>query len=260
MQDNVGSKTTMLMKRVNLFCLPFAGGTAAVFKTLPESLGVIARMVALELPGRGVRETEAPAATVDAMVADISARIDAEGSSPYAIFGYGLGARLAYLAACRRRDEGSPAPVLLILAGEGPPEVTPWRSDLSNLPEKEFLREVVAAGAYPEELLKLTPRMAETEGPFIRADIRAFDRFDPPNPEPLSCPILSILANRDMVTKAEASRWSRRTTGHFEVKIIPGTSFFFLKNMAALGKAIYDSLKAVVPSEAAESAETQPSG
>jgi len=259
MQD-IGSRTTMLLKRVNLFCLPFAGGKASVFKTLPESLGIIARMVALELPGRGVRESETPPATVDAMIADVSARIDAEGESPYAIYGHGLGARLAYLTACRRRDEGRPAPILLVLASEGPPEVTPWRSDLSNLPEKEFLREVVAAGAYPEELLKLTPRMAETEGPFIRADIRAFDRFDPPNPEPLSCPILSILAGRDLVRKTEANRWSRRTSGHFETKTIPGAPFFFLKNMAALGKAIYDSLKAVVPSEAAESAETQPSG
>jgi len=245
-----GSRTTFL-KRVTLFCLPFAGGTASVFKTLPESLGVIARMVPLELPGRGLREAEATPKTVDAMVADISAQIDAEGEAPYAIFGHGLGARLAYLVACRRRAENRPEPLLLILAGEGPPEVAPWRSGLSGLPEDEFLKAAVAAGAYPEEMLKLTSRMAETVGPPLRADLRAFDAFDPPNAAPLSCPMLVILAGRDVVTKREADRWSRRTTGRFEMKVIPGVQFFFLKNMPALGKAVYDELKVVVPSETA---------
>ena len=257
MQETERGARTTFLKRVNLFCLPFAGGAASVFKTLPESLGIITRMIAHELPGRGLRESESPLATVDAMVKDISGHIDAEGDTPYALFGYGMGARLAYLTACRRRDENRPAPVLLVIGGEGPPEVTPWRSDFSALPEKEFLREAVAAGSYPEEMLKLTSRMAEMVEPVLRADIRAFDAFDPPNVEPLSCPMLVILAARDTVTKVEANRWARRTRGHFEMKIIPGTSFFFLKNMSALGKAIYDSLKAVVPSEAAGDA-TQP--
>ena len=234
-----------LAKRRNLYVIPYAGGTATAFRTLPESLGQAVKFFPLELPGRGLRIAASLLDRVEAMVDDLAEQIDASPESGgYFLFGHTMGARLAYLVACRLRDQGKPEPLHLVLGGEGPPEVCPWRSEAADLARDDrFLAEVIGSGAHPEELLR-TPQQKERLLPLLRADMAAFDNFDPPNPPKLTCSITAVIATRDIVRREEAERWARRTTGAFDVKMVTGSHFFFLRYMQVLGKALYESTRA----------------
>jgi len=44
--------------QLRLFCLPYAGGGASVFRSWPQHLPEYIEMCAIEIPGRGMRMTE----------------------------------------------------------------------------------------------------------------------------------------------------------------------------------------------------------
>lgn len=234
-------------RRMPLFCLPYAGGTTTAFRGLENSLGPAVSYFPYELPGRGFRAGDPPAPTVDAMVDDVVGAIEAERGGeekrPYFLFGHSMGARLAYLAAVRMQALGRLEPRVLFLGGEGPPEISPWPSEATQMDRPErFRAEVVGSGAYPEELLRVGDKAAEIL-PVVRADLAAFDDFNPGRLPKLTCDVTVIVTTRDIVKREEAERWARRTEGKFEIKTITGSHFFFLKQMPALGKALNESIR-----------------
>lgn len=233
-------------RRGILFSIPYAGGTTTAYRTLEDSLGPALRYVPLELPGRGFRQSDPACKTVDAMVDALVRSIDAELTDPavpYFIFGHSLGARLAYLIAVKKQALGQTMPMHLFIGGEGPPEVCPWRSDATSMDRPErFRAEVIGSGSYPEELLRVQGK-AEEILPVVRMDLEAFDEYTPPRPPKLTCDVTAILSTRDVVRREEMDRWGRRTEGKFDVKVVTGSHFFFLKQMPVLGKVILESIR-----------------
>jgi medium-chain acyl-[acyl-carrier-protein] hydrolase len=76
---------------LRLYCLAYAGGSAASFRHWPPLLAQQVEPWAVELPGRGARWTEPPVSDLPALVASIGRQIAGQGDVPFVLFGHSLG-------------------------------------------------------------------------------------------------------------------------------------------------------------------------
>src|SRR5215213_10719856 len=93
-----------------LFCFPYAGGGASVFRDWIGALGSSVEVCPVQLPGREGRFRE-PAFTrlaplVDSLVESLGSHLD----RPFALFGHSLGALIAFEFARRLRVDRRPGP------------------------------------------------------------------------------------------------------------------------------------------------------
>lgn len=162
------------MKKTKLFCLPYAGGSAAVFKKWATDLGDSIDMRALELSGRGKRTRESLYNNADEAVNDVYNMIAAEISdgAPYAVYGHSMGAMLAYEAAQKIRKNSLPAPLHLFFSGRGAPHLRSKREKLYHLmSEDEFKKEVLSLGGTPAEFFEY-PELVEYLLPILKNDFK----------------------------------------------------------------------------------------
>ncbi len=85
-------------KRVQLFILPYAGGSTAALKRLTDLIDEKIETITVEYPGRGTRAKEPFADSIESLIADAISYCKSrrEKSVPYAIMGYSMGSVLAY--------------------------------------------------------------------------------------------------------------------------------------------------------------------
>src|SRR5215468_1525465 len=81
---------------LRLFCFPYAGGGAFIYRDwhriLPASIGVYAA----QLPGRGDRLAEAPYLDLPALIEPLTEAIRSHLDKPFAFFGHSMGALIAF--------------------------------------------------------------------------------------------------------------------------------------------------------------------
>lgn len=85
-------------KRIQLFLLPFAGGSSLSFMRLNRFLDPCIEAITIEYVGRGKRNEEAYISNYNAFVDDVICSINnnRDFSIPYAILGYSMGSVIAY--------------------------------------------------------------------------------------------------------------------------------------------------------------------
>lgn len=123
---------------LQLFCLPYSGASATLFRRWQPSLPGWIRLLPLELPGRGLRFGEALHTDAASLVAQLAGELHGtlDSASPYAFFGHSLGGLLAFeLAHAMRRAASKgrwrysspayPRPPKTMSAATGAPRPTP---------------------------------------------------------------------------------------------------------------------------------------
>src|ERR1041384_5267923 len=81
---------------LRLFCCPYAGGAADLFRRWPEFFGPEIEIWAIQLPGRRERLGEPPVAEVMPLVRPLAAEMIEQLDRPFAVFGYSMGALICY--------------------------------------------------------------------------------------------------------------------------------------------------------------------
>jgi surfactin synthase thioesterase subunit len=96
------------------------------------------------------------------------------------------------------------------------------------------LAEVTALGGPGVELLA-DPELREIALPPIRSDYTAIETYDPAPGPPLTCPVTALIGDADpKVGPAEARGWAERTTGPFDLRVLPGNHFFLATQQPAV--------------------------
>ena len=118
-----------------LFCFPYAGGGATVYRLWGQQLPAAVEVQAVQLPGREDRFKETALTSMeqllDALVPALLPFLD----RPYAFFGHSMGSAIAYALSCRLSERGLPLP----LAQDGQRPACPARSAVPG-PAAEPLR------------------------------------------------------------------------------------------------------------------------
>lgn len=210
-----------------LFCFPYAGGSAAVFRDWGRLLPGDVEVQALQLPGRGWRVRESPRTDMVELADEVAAAVADRADRPFALFGHSMGAWLAFLVAGRLESLGR-APRGLFASGRQGPSMGCTEPPLRQLSDPDFLKQVQARyGAIPAAILE-APDVLELLLPSLRADVEALERYVHRPGRPLSCPVTAFGGLHDpLVSSDQLDSWALETSGAFRVETFPGGHFYF---------------------------------
>jgi surfactin synthase thioesterase subunit len=230
--------------RCRLFCLPHSGSGASQFASWQNLLPPALDICPIQLPGRENRFREAPFTQIQPLAENLAVALEPYLDRPYILYGYSLGALIAFeLARQLRRRNAAPAVSLHVLARPAP-HLAQTEHPLRQLPDEIFLGELTRRfnGMSPvilqdQELMKLLL-------PTLRADITALETYVYKDEEPLDCPIRAFGGRFDATTTEDDLRaWRRHTKNSFELEIFHGDHFFIRSNQ----QAVFESISAQIP-------------
>ncbi len=211
--------------RFQLFCFPYAGGGASIYRSWQAEMGPSLQIRPIRLPGREDRISEPPRVSVSDLAESAAAEIAAGIEAPFALFGYSFGALLAFETARILRRSGV-LPERLIIAALKAPHLPLRRKPIHQLPEPSFAEEIRRFHGTPAEVLENRELMTLLL-PSIRADFTAYESYRYQPEPPLGCPITAMGGAHDAsVSPAELAAWSEHTSVGFSQRIFPGGHFF----------------------------------
>jgi medium-chain acyl-[acyl-carrier-protein] hydrolase len=211
---------------MRLFCFPFAGGGASVFRgwRLP---GV--EVCAIQLPGRESRLHETPFDRLPALVDALAVATRPWRDRRFAFFGHSLGAIVAFELARALRRRGEPLPHHLVVSGCSAPhlvdavrEVPP----MSSLPDRVLRERLRRFGGTPDAVLE-HPELMELLLPVLRADLALRDGYACAAEAPLRVPVTAFGGRHDAeVPVADVAAWHVHTSAGFAARTFAGGHFF----------------------------------
>jgi len=229
--------------RLRLFCLPYAGGGASVYRAWQAGLPETIEVMPVQLPGRENRLAEPPFHQMKPLLEAVCEAMAPWLEIPFAFFGYSFGALVAYEAALELLAKKGLEPSHLIVAAHRAPQVPNEDRQLWNLDDDEFRVELEKLEGTPKEVLD-HPELMELMMPLLRADFEINDTYRIERVEArLGCPVTAVggLADHD-VAREHLEPWRELTRGRFRLRMIPGGHFFLHEQRETLLQAIAEVL------------------
>lgn len=232
--------------KLRLFCLPYAGGGASIYrewaKFLPADVGVYP----IQLPGRENRITEPPLYAMSELIAAVSQAIVPYLERPFVFFGHSLGARMAFELARHLRRRWNIRPCRLIVAGSRAPHLAEPKP-LHQLPDAEFIQELRRFSGTPETILQ-NRELMDLFMPVLRADFTVDETYVYSAESPLACPISAFGGTEDLeASREEMEAWAGHTCGVFTVELVRGNHFFLQTGRELLLRSVSQILLQHLP-------------
>ena len=210
---------------VTLFCLPFAGGGAGVFRDWPAGLPPGIEVCPVHLPGREARFGEPAIGDLDALVDPLLEGLLPHVDGPFALFGHSMGGLIAFELADRLRRRGM-TPAWFFASGTRAPHLPPRPDIRHELPDDQFLAAVRQLNGTPPQLLE-NPEIMSLMLPTLRSDFQLVETYRYRPRPPLECPIVAFGGRDDAdVLREDLEAWRQQAAGHFEMHVLPGDHFF----------------------------------
>jgi medium-chain acyl-[acyl-carrier-protein] hydrolase len=222
---------------LRLICLPYAGGSAVVFRPWAEPLAPLAEVCAVQLPGRGSRLTEPPLRELPEIVEALADALRPCWQRPFAFFGHSMGALIAFELARRLRREGAPPPQILFVSGRRAPQTPGTESPTYELPDPEFIEHLRGLNGTPAELLA-NPELMQLMLPVLRADFAVCQTYAYRDEPPLECPISVFGGLSDSADRDQLEGWRTQTRAAFSLHMLPGDHFFLHSSRRLLLRTI----------------------
>ncbi len=227
--------------RLRLFCFPYAGGGASVYRLWTDALAPDIEVCAIQLPGRERRFKEAPFTNLSLLLQPLSEAIQAYLDKPFAFFGYSMGALISFELASRLNSQQ--ALRHLFVAARRAAHLLNSDPLIHTLPDAEFIQTV--SNRYqgiPEAVLKEQELLALFV-PLLRADFTLIETHTYTATQALTCPITALGGLNDpLATQAELEAWHRHTTSSFRLAMLPGDHFFLQTARKSLLQVIRQNL------------------
>lgn len=212
--------------RIQLVCLPYAGGSASIYGAWHKRVPSDVEIVAVEPPGRGRRFADPPLSSLEQMVDHLAPALTDALDCPYALFGHSLGALLAYELALVMTARYERPPIMLIPSASRGPTVPLGHPPLHALPRADFVAELRRLGGTPAEVMANEDALCLYE-PALRADFRIAETYLRADPIPMDRPMLVLGAVDDeQVSLPELEAWSQVTGKLVDVRHFVGGHFF----------------------------------
>ncbi|GAA2381523.1 hypothetical protein GCM10010404_42320 [Nonomuraea africana] len=188
----------------------------------------------LQLPGRENRLAEPPAFSVR----EVADEIAPATSTPYALYGHSMGARLAFEVVRELRRRDLPPPTRLYVGAAHPPHLRVPLAATADLPDDAFIDQLVRrAGALAE--LRDEPELRELMLPLLRSDFAWIKRYRYTPEPPLDTPVVAVAGVDDgEVGPSDMLGWARHTAAGFGLRTVRGGHFFVKDTHEELARLI----------------------
>jgi acyl transferase domain-containing protein/surfactin synthase thioesterase subunit len=233
--------------QLRLFCFPYAGAGASVFRTWSKDLPSTIEVCPVQLPGRETRLEEAAMTRLSSLVRALAQHLLPHLDVPFAFFGHSLGALISFELARELRRQNAPCPMQLFVSGCRAPQLPDRDLPIHRLPEPKFLAELRRLNGTPEAILQNSELMQRLL-PTLRADFALLETYVYTNEPPLNCPIATFGGTQDpRVSREDLAAWRDQTQQSFTLQLLPGDHFFLLQNRQLLLQAIAQCLAQPLP-------------
>ncbi|WP_336317607.1 thioesterase II family protein [Streptomyces lavendofoliae] len=236
------SKSSGGPTRLRLLCLPYAGGSASVFKGWEHHLPAGTAVMAVQLPGRADRWREEPLTDLEVIADTLCELFQVHVDEPFAVFGHSMGALIALVLARKLSRKHGREPVRLFFASCNAPLPERPLPALGRL-DDAGLRAQLSALGLPDEVLA-DEELMEITLPLVRADLHVADAYLDRSPERLHCPVTAFHGADDpLVSGQDMAQWARTTRGPFTLRSVPGAHVFDRRGWSHVLKTINADLE-----------------
>jgi medium-chain acyl-[acyl-carrier-protein] hydrolase len=227
---------------LRLFCFPYAGGGASIYRTWPKTLSPEVEVWAIQLPGRETRLLDPAITQLEPLITTLADVLVPFLTTPFVFFGHSLGALLSFELIRRLRQLGQPLPLHLFVSGRRAPQVSDPDQPIAHLPEPAFIDELRRLNGTPEEVLR-NDELRALILPLLRADFAVSETYRYISLPPLECPI-SVFGGLDdyKVHRDDLVAWQAQTCSSYTLRMLPGDHFFLRNAQEDLLRAITQDL------------------
>lgn len=228
---------------LRLFCFPYAGGGASIFRLWAKELPSEIEVIPVQLPGRERRMREAPFSKIEPLLQALIQVLPPYLDRPFAFFGYSMGALICFELIRQLRRQGLPLPLHLLVSGRRAPQIPCPKPFAHQLSDAEFIEDLRHKGGTPEAVLQNSELM-QLFMPIMRADLGLNETYKYTTELPLDFPISVLGSSEDTeVNREQLDAWREQTTSSFSLQMFPGNHFFLInEGRSLLLQAISDKL------------------
>ncbi|AVK97691.1 thioesterase [Lysinibacillus sphaericus] len=160
---------------INLICLPFAGGSAAVYRDWVDFVAPYINVIPLEYAGRGKRFIEPLYENFESCIEDLYNIVikHIENNENFALFGHSMGAHIAYELTLKLKTDNV-IPKHLFISSRVPPHLS--HINYSSLTKEQFLLKLEKMGGTQKEFFK-NKELIDIYLPIIRNDFRILEEY-----------------------------------------------------------------------------------
>jgi medium-chain acyl-[acyl-carrier-protein] hydrolase len=229
--------------RLRLFCFPYAGIGASIFRTWSDGLPADVEVCPVQFPGRGTRLMETPFTQLSPPVQALAQALVPLLDKPFAFFGHSLGALVGFELARQLRRQSGVQPLRLFVSADRAPQIPHRDRPIHALPEGEFLDELRRLNGIPGKVLEDLELM-QIMLPVLRADFAAYETYVYSTEPPLNCPISTFGGLQDhQVSRGDLEAWRDQTSVSFSLRMFPGDHFFWRTTQPLLLQVLSQELR-----------------
>lgn len=213
---------------LRLFCFPYAGSGAHVYRSWASALPPSVELCAIQLPGRGRRLQESLYTSMTSLVDTVTRVLAPDLDRPSVVFGHSLGGLtgFAFVRAVRQAS-GLVTPMHLGVSGHVAPHLPDPNPELHEMSDDELLELLGTYGGTPDEIIG-NEEMMEVFLPIVKADLQILESYTYRRETILSCSISAHCGRDDprVPDRAQLEAWGDHTRGRFECFTYPGGHFY----------------------------------
>jgi len=214
--------------RFRLFCLPFAGGGASIYRNWSGGLGPDVEVCAIQLPGRENRISDPAISALRPLSETVAHQLALHTSKPYFFYGHSMGGLLAFEILRCFQEQGYALPLTAFIGAHRAPHLPQRRPSFTGMHDSEFIKNISAFGGFEPEILA-NRELLDFLLPTLRADFEVCDGYQYESSSPLECPLVAFSGINDPeVPPADMDPWSEHSAyalrhvslsaGHFFLK------------------------------------------
>ncbi|MBE3560032.1 MAG: thioesterase [Ktedonobacteraceae bacterium] len=237
---------TKAQPRLRLFCFPYAGGGAAIYRTWQEQFPAEIEVCPVHLPGRESRIKEAPYTRLAPLIEALAQALEPFMYIPFAFFGHSMGTLISFELARHLRRRHAPMPVRLFVAAHRAPQLPDRGEPQYLLPDDELIDSLRRLGGTPPAILQHEELMRIVLS-ILRADFELCETYVYTPEEPLDLPISAYGGEQDtLVSRQELQAWALQTQRAFTLDMLAGNHFFLQSQQPLLLQNIAQQLQCYV--------------
>ncbi|MBE5929346.1 MAG: thioesterase [Lachnospiraceae bacterium] len=210
-----------------MFCLPYAGGSASIYNDWVKKLKSSIDVCPIEYAGHGGRFCEEFYFDIEEAAQDVSKMIRKRCKEDYVIYGHSMGCLVALETAFVLEKEKAVLPKAIIVGGNRPPHLKYKDKSLKELSKDELMEETASLGQIEPEVMECE-ELYEIIADIMYADVQMFSKYDrSPEWGKISIPVLVLAGDGDDETPMEdIQEWKEYTNGEFKLNVFKGNHFF----------------------------------